>query len=157
MRAGHPPVPAVPTTVRAIRVSPASAVGRSRNDVVRAEFEHQFRLSEFRAILRAHLAAEAPSLREMAGTLGFSPFRLRRFLAGVEPTGAELRALEGWCQGRSIPFVALEEVAVNVLSAWAHDRDRLGVRRAIGAAVLSIFEERGIKLPPSLIGALRAD
>ena len=112
--------------------------------------------AEQRACVQHYIAVEEASLSQVAREIGISVYRLRIFLDGVEIVDAdEVEKLDSWCEGRPLPFVPPEEIAMQILVRWGAVTRRRFDRVSLANAVLGEYARLKFRVPPFVEDAIR--
>lgn len=107
----------------------------------------QLRLAEMRQIIRDYSAMADTPRSTVAAELKMSPRRLRSFLAGADLTNDEWDRVSLWCEGKPIPQIVPETVALGVLARWAPGKHVRDVRAAVANVTRAEYARIGRQLP----------
>ena len=116
----------------------------------------QLRLAEMRQIIRDYSAMTDTPHSAIAAELKMSPRRLRSFLAGADLTDDDWDRVALWCEGKPIPQIVPETVALGVLARWAPGKHVHEVRSAIANVTRAEHARIGRQLPSWTAEALKA-
>lgn len=102
---------------------------------------------ERRELVRQHMAATGVTFHGMARTLGIARRTLVAFMEGGELSDRARARVNDWCEGKQLPLVRPEMVAVAVLCTWFPLRHMKAARTELWGFVKEMYASRNERIP----------